>query len=77
VGAIVGGLMLILGNYFVFKGEIYNSIKIFLLADFAWLYMAVASGNPFGIVSVGLGVILSFFAFWKMHKGIYHKDIKK
>lgn len=76
-GAVLGGLMLILGNYLVFKGKVYQSIKVFLLADFAWLWLAIASGNIFGIVTVAVGVVLSFFAFWKMHTGVYNKTIIK
>ena len=75
--AAIGGIMLIIGNIFVFKGEVYNSIRMFLLADFAWLWMAIQAGNLFGIVTLAIGLILSFFAFWKMRQGIFHKEIKK
>ncbi len=76
-GAVLGGLMLIIGNYYVFKGEVYKSIRMFLIADIAWLWLAIASGNVFGIISVSLGVILSIFAFWKMHTGVFYRDVKK
>ena len=76
-GAVFGGLMLILGNYQVFKGNVYRSIQMFLLADIAWLWLAISSGNPFGVISVSIGVILSFFAFYKMYQGKFYRTINK
>lgn len=76
-GGIFGGIMLILGNYQIFQGEIYKSIKMFLLADIAWLWMAFTAGNIIGIITVSIGVILSVFAFMKIHKGEYNKSIRK
>lgn len=75
--ATIGGILLIVGNYFTLKGDIYNSIKIFLLADFAWLWLAIQAGNIFGIISVSIGVVISFIVFYKMWYGKFHKSIKK
>ncbi len=75
--AFFGGVFLIIGNYFTVKGDIYNSIKSFLLADIAWLTLAMETGNTFGILSVLVGVVLSFFVFYKMWYGKFHKTITK
>lgn len=76
-GAVLGGLCLILGNYFTYKGNIFRAIQVFLLADIAWLWLAISTGNIFGIVTVTIGVVLSFIVFWKMFYGHFHKTIHK
>ena len=76
-GAFFGGLMLILGNILVFKGQVYRSVQMFLLADIAWLWMAISAGDISGIVMVSIGVIISLAAFWKMYKGKFYKTITK
>ncbi len=76
-GAVLGGLCLIIGNWYTYKGKVFTGIKMFLLADFAWLWLAVQTGNIFGVISVSLGVILSFGVFYKMHVGLFHKTVNK
>ena len=77
LGSCIGGISIIFGNWFVFNGDIYTSIKMFLIADIGWLLLAAGSANLFGIVTVSIGVILSVLVFIKMHKNHFFKTISK
>ena len=76
-GAILGGISIILGNLFVLRGDVYNSIKMFLLADIGWVMLAFSTGDWIGFSIVMGGVVISIFVFMKMHLGIFHKSISK
>ncbi len=76
-GAVIGGLCLILGNWFTYQGNIFRAIQVFLIADLAWLWLAIQTGNMFGVITVCIGVVLSFLVFWKMYYGHFHKTVNK
>ena len=77
LGSVIGGISIILGNYFVYRGDVYTSIKMFLMADVGWLLLAFGGANLFGIITVSIGVVLSGLVFWKMHRGVFYKTISK
>lgn len=73
--AIAGGILLMIGSYFVSKGEIYKSVIAFWLADIAWVFLALLSGDIFGSITVFIGMTFGIIAFLKMHKGEIRKDL--
>ena len=64
-----------IGSYFVSKGEIFKSVLVFWLADIAWIFLAVSSGDVYGAVTVFIGMTFGIIAFMKMHKGQIRKDL--
>ena len=75
--ATFGGLFLILGSYQVFKGNIYASVFMFFIADLMWLFLAFSTGDIFGTIVVGIGMLFGLLAFLKMHHGFFNKSIRK
>lgn len=73
----MGGLCLILGNYFTLKGDVFKAIQVFLFADFFWLWLAVEAGNIVGIIVVSIGFLISLVVFWKMYHNKFFRTIHK
>lgn len=71
----VGGILLILGAYFVFKGEIMKSMYMYLTADIVWISLSFMSGDIIGACLIFIGAILGFLAFIKMNNGTFNKTI--
>jgi hypothetical protein len=74
---IIGGLILILGAYFTYKGDIFKSVMTYLVADMIWVSMAFSVGNIVGACLILFGAGLGVLAFMKMQKGEYRKTIRK
>lgn len=74
---ILGGLLLTLGNYLAWTGNIYRAVMVFLLADSMWIIMAVATTNFFGLITTIAGVVFSVLVVYKMYYGKFHKDLHK
>ena len=75
--AIIGGILLMIGAFFVYRGEIYRSVMAYFLADFIWVSLAIAVGDYVGAIMIVIGGVLGFMAFLKMHRGEFNKTIKK
>lgn len=71
----LGGIMLILGSFFVMRGEIYNSVIVFTVADICWIIAALGTGDVFAMFTVTIGGILGIIAMFKMHKGDMRKKL--
>lgn len=65
----VGGLILIGGAFFTYKGKILTSVVWFITADFCWVANAVSIGDIQGGVFVAFGVLFGVLATYKMHSG--------
>lgn len=73
--ATIGGLLLIIGAWFTYRGNILLSIIIYFCADFCWLVIAVSTGDYLGSSLVLIGMALGIGIFIKMHKGIFVKTL--
>lgn len=73
--ALLGGILLILGAFFTFKGQVMQAVGIYFLADFCWVYIAFASGDIIGGVMVFIGMLLGLGAFLKMNFGKMRKTL--
>ena len=75
--ATVGGILLIFGSYSLYKGNAFLSIIFYFFADLCWLGMSVAEGKLFGTISILIGISFSLGVFYKMNKGLFHKNLRK
>jgi hypothetical protein len=75
--AIFGGILLILGAYQVYKGNIFRSVMFYTIADIIWITLAISVGDYIGASMIATGGTLGFLAFIKMHKGDFNKTIRK
>jgi hypothetical protein len=72
----LGGLLLILGAYALFKGKVFYSVFIYFLADIMWAILAYQAGDIFGTFAIAIGMLLGLGVFYKMNSGIFIKDLK-
>ncbi len=75
--AFIGGILMIVGSFSVYKGYMFHSVIFYLIADFIWAFIAFHSGDVFGGVTIILGTFFGMLTFIKMHKGIFVKDLRK
>ena len=75
--ATLGGIILVIGAYFVFKGKMFEASIVYFIADICWFTLAIQNNDYLGALLVTIGTLLSMGAFYKMHKGIFHKSLKK
>lgn len=72
----VGGLLLVVGAYFVSRGDIFKSVMVFFLADVCWVIIAFNSKDYIGVVSIAAGMSLGLLAYFKMNNGTMRKTLK-
>lgn len=75
--SIIGGLLLIIGAYFVYKGQIYYSVGIYFIADIMWCILSYNNKDYIGLLLIIIGMLLGLGAFIKMNNGNYNKTIRK
>ncbi len=75
--AVIGGLLLNVGAYLTFKGRIYESVMVYLLADLCWIIMAYERDDLWGVASIIVGVSFGLLAFFKMQRGEMSKSLNK
>jgi hypothetical protein len=73
--AVIGGILLNIGAYYVYKGKIFNSVVTYLFADICWIIMAFDREDWMGMGFITVGTTLGFLAFLKMNKGTMKKDL--
>ncbi len=74
---LVGGILLIIGAFFVFRGQIFYSVFAYFIADIAWIMLAYSSGDLVGTALVSIGMLLGIGSYYKMHTGKMYKSLKK
>jgi len=75
--SVIGGLVMLLGSYFTFKGDIEKSIVTYLFADFIWVFLSFQVGNIFGAFVVFFAMVVGIVVYLKMQKGLFYKTIHK
>jgi len=73
--AIIGGLLIIGGSIFMYRGEVFRASIFFLLADIAWIFLGIQSGDWIGTGLIIVGAILGLGTFIKMHSGKLKKTL--
>ena len=74
--AVLGGILLNIGAYLTFKGQIFNAVIVYLFADVCWIIMAYERDDYLGALFIVVGVIFGFLAFMKMKNGKMDKSLK-
>jgi len=72
----IGGILLILGAFFMFFGKVYYSSWTYVLADLCWSTNSFLHGDILGMIMVNVGLLLGIGAMYKMHIGVFTKDLK-
>lgn len=73
--ATMGGISLLFGNYFLFRGQILFSTPMYVIADLCWSAMAYEGNDTFGMVCVNVGIITGLWVTYKIKKGEFVKDL--
>ncbi|MEA3454414.1 MAG: hypothetical protein U9R12_05735 [Candidatus Caldatribacteriota bacterium] len=73
----IGGILLIVGAYALYKGKFMYSVLLYFLADMAWVVLAWQAGDIFGTVAISIGMLLGILVFIKTHTGVFVKDLHK
>jgi len=74
--ATLGGIFLIIGAWFVFKGNVYMSVGMYFIADIMWVIIAFQSGDISGSIIVLIGMLFGLAAFLKMNFGVMRKTLR-
>jgi uncharacterized membrane protein YvlD (DUF360 family) len=72
----VGGLILIGGAFYTYKGKILTSVAWYIMADFCWIANAIDIGDMQGAIFVTVGVIFGTIATFKMKNGHMDSELK-
>ncbi len=75
--AVIGGILLNFGAFLTYKGKIYESVIIYLVADLCWIIMAYQKNDYWGVLFILIGVMFGFLAFKKMQSGKMQKNLTK
>ena len=75
--ALAGGILLVIGAWLMYVGNVKYSILTYFLADIMWAFMAFMANDYVGLTFVIIGMILGFGVFLKIHTGFLVKNLKK
>ena len=75
--SVLGGILLIIGAYFVYRGQIFTSVFIYILADVCWVILAIQREDYLGSIFISVGMLLGLLAYLKMNTGIMEKTLRK
>lgn len=75
--AVLGGILLNVGAFLMFRGLAFQAIVVYLFADICWIVMALQKDDYIGALFISSGMILGFLAYWKMRTGKMHKTLNK
>lgn len=71
----IGGLMLIMAAFLMYKGKIFYASMFYLMADIFWVTLALQASDLQGAVFITMGFLLNLGVFIKMNKGTFVKDL--
>jgi hypothetical protein len=75
--AILGGILLNIGAYLTYKGQIYRAVIVYLFADICWIVMAYERNDSLGALFIIMGTTFGFLAYMKMRNGEMKKTLHK
>ncbi len=75
--AVLGGILLNIGAYLTYKGQIFHAVIVYLFADICWIVMAYEKEDFIGAVFIIVGTLLGFLAYLKMQNGEMRKTLNK
>ncbi|PHR58172.1 MAG: hypothetical protein COA44_04540 [Arcobacter sp.] len=75
--AMIGGLLLNIGAFLMFRGLAFQAIIVYIFADICWVFMAVQREDYMGACFIFVGMAFGFLAYLKMRSGKMHKNLNK
>jgi len=75
--AVLGGILLNIGAYLMFRGLAFQAIIVYIFADICWIFMALQKDDYYGAVFITVGMTFGFLAYLKMRSGKMHKNLNK
>jgi len=75
--AIIGGILLNIGAYLTYKGNIYQAVIVYMFADLCWIIMAYEKQDFVGAGFIIVGTIFGFLAYLKMKDGEMNKSLNE
>jgi hypothetical protein len=75
--AILGGILLNIGAFLMFRGLAFQAIVVYIFADICWVFMALQREDYIGAVFIFVGMTFGFLAYLKMRSGKMHKSLHK
>jgi hypothetical protein len=75
--AILGGVLLNVGAFLMFRGLAFQAIIVYLCADICWVVMALQKHDYLGAVFIASGMFFGFLVYWKMRSGKMHKNLNR
>jgi len=73
----LGGVFLIIGAFFLARGNVYLSVGAYFIADVCWVLMAVARGAWASAAIIVFGMICGLYVWFQMHRGEFRKSIRR
>jgi len=75
--AVLGGILLNVGAFLMFRGLAFQAIIVYLFADICWIVMALQRDDYIGAVFITSGMTFGFLAYLKMRSGKMRKSLNK
>jgi len=75
--AILGGILLNIGAFLMFRGLAFQSIIVYICADICWVLMALQKEDYAGALFIFIGMTFGFLAYLKMRSGKMNKSLNK
>ena len=72
-----GGVILIVGAYYTYYGNMYFGIMSYTIADVCWIINAIQHDDVFGSITISIGITVGLIVTYKMRSGIFNKSIMK
>lgn len=72
----LGGILLCIGAFLSFKGQVYWAVASYLIADVCWIVLTLRAEDWQGLAFTIVGTLLGAAGFVKMHIGMMRKDLK-
>jgi len=72
-----GGVLLILGAWFIYKGEVFIATFIYMVADVMWVINAYKYNDFQGMFFILVGMSLGIVATFKMQFGKMSKSLNR
>lgn len=71
----IGGILLIIGAWAMYRGNLLWSVGIYFFADIMWVWLAYKQGDIFGTAAISVGMLLGLLVWIKSHRGEFVKDL--
>ncbi len=75
--AVIGGILLNVGAFLTYRGNIYQAVIVYIIADLCWIVMAYEKNDYIGAFFIITGTTFGFLAYMKMKRGEMSKSLNK